>query len=228
MSASPAVLTFALLSIQPWSPGCAAVSVSAVGEAAVEPAAVTVARDYLLDRLHGQRPDVERFELTATGEALHGAAQVAAAVIASGQDHASLLSRHMRVWVRVTEADGRARVVPVWFGAPSAADFVLQEVDVAPLAAVPAAVGDGLAGQRTRHSLSRGHVLLRPDLEPQPQIMNGQTVDVTVRQGAIAIRTSAVALGEARTGEAVRLRNPDSRGDYTAQVTGQGEAEVNR
>jgi flagella basal body P-ring formation protein FlgA len=69
-------------------------------------------------------------------------------------------------------------------------------------------------------------VLLQRDLEERPQIFAGEEVNVGVTLHSIAIATRAVALREARLGESVLLKNPDSEQTYRARVTGPGRAEV--
>ena len=195
---------------------------------------VAAARAHLLDHLHHIRPDVERFELTLTGNP----PVIEGAVVSADAVHGNVLSPHSCVWIK---ASGSA---PVWFSVKAfrkvlvsqrnraardsvdAADFTVEERDVAPLGSVPLPVDADMAGMRTRRVISAGHVVLKDDLEEIPQVLRGQEVTVEVKHGAVEIETSAVALREARTGEAVTLQNPTSHMTYAARVVGQGRVAV--
>ncbi len=227
-------------------------SVIAADRASVTRAAsahiVDVAREYLQRELQASRPDVDRLELVAVGKSEVGGwpvpgrwddahVQVALEGAAPG-----LLRTRACVRVRVKSSDAAWRIVPVWFSvkalrsvlvaqrrlgahdAPSAVDFVPQVVDVAAIPGIPVRPGVELENLRMRRDVWSGHVLLERDLESVPEIQRGQQVEVTVRVGAVAIETSAFALGEARMGDVVSLRNPTSNERYLAHVVGRGEA----
>jgi flagella basal body P-ring formation protein FlgA len=221
-------------------------AVEASGSAASSSALVSTAREYLLRQMRRARPDVTRFELTALGRPVHPTSPGLAPTIAANAGHGTRLARRACVWVQIKRPDGTSGALPVWFAvkafrdvlvaqhhlqaheAPHAGDFAAQEQDVAPLGGVPVRVDTDFAGLRTRRTISAGHTLLSEDMESQPQIQSGQSVEVTVRLGSVAIETSAVALREARLGEWVSLRNPGSQLDYLARVVGQGQAAVVR
>lgn len=209
---------------------------------------VDFAREYLRQQLQTARPDLERLELVAVGKssAANGPAprrwDDAHAKVSVEGAPGGLLRARVCVRVRLKRADGAWRTVPVWFSvralrqvlvaqrrlgaheAPSAVDFVPQFLDVTPLAGIPARLDVDLKNLRMRRAVWSGHVLLERDLESVPEIERGQQVEVTVRVGAVAIQTSAYALGEARTGDLVSLRNPSSNERYLAHVVGPGEA----
>jgi len=203
---------------------------------AAESPAVAVARAHLLDHLHRMRPDIDRFELTALGVA----PSLAHPVVAADAIHGNVLSARTCVWL-----GGRSTgSVPVWFSvkayqpvlvsqrnhaardAVDANDFAVEERDVAPLGGEPLPVDTEVGLMRARHVLSVGHIVLKQDLEPLPQILRGEEVTVEVRHGAVQIETSAVALREARFGEAVTLQNPTSHMTYAGRVVGQGRVVV--
>jgi flagella basal body P-ring formation protein FlgA len=197
---------------------------------------VAVARAHLLDHLQHMRPDIERFELIPLGQP----PSLAHPVVAADAIHGNVLSARTCVWLGGRSAGS----VPVWFSvkayrpvlvsqrsraardAVEAGDFAVEERDVAPLGADPLPVDMEVAQMRTRHVLSVGHIVLKQDLEPMPQILRGEEVTVEVRHGAVEIETSAVALREARFGEPVTLQNPTSHMTYAARVIGQGRAAV--
>jgi flagella basal body P-ring formation protein FlgA len=202
---------------------------------------VAAARAHLLDHLHRIRPDVEHFELALTGRPPAVAGAVAPAKSTGEAIHGNVLSPHTCVWVEGARSVGS---VPVWFSVKAyrkvlvsqrnhaardlvdTGDFTVEELDVAPLGNVPIAVDTDMARMRTRHLISAGRVVLKDDLEEIPQVLRGQEVTVEVKHGAVEIETSAVALREARLGEAVTLQNPTSHMTYGARVVGQGRVAV--
>jgi flagella basal body P-ring formation protein FlgA len=202
---------------------------------------IAVAREALLADLRQEHPDLSRIELTP---AAHPVAPVPA-----GAELSAVLPRHALaarecVWVSVRRGGRSIASVPVWFsvramspvlvmqrthGAHEPLDrseVALEERDVAGLVGKAVDQGTDLSRLRTRHAVAAGRVLLQRDLEERPQIFAGQEVDVGVTLHSIAIETRAVALREARLGESVVLRNPDSAETYRARVTGPGRAEV--
>jgi len=199
---------------------------------------VAVARAHLLDHLRQVRPDVGRFELTLIGHP----PSFARAVVPDNAIHGNALSSRTCVWIEGGRSAGS--VVPVWFAVKAyrpvlvsqhgrgardpvdAGDFAVEERDVAPLSGVPLAVNEDLSRLRARHVIGAGRVVLKDDVEDIPQVLRGQEVDVLVKHGAVEIETSAVALREARLGDAVMLQNPTSHLTYAGRVVGQGRAVV--
>jgi flagella basal body P-ring formation protein FlgA len=208
---------------------------TAFATSVVESPLVVAARAHLQDHLHQIRPDVERFELTLVG---HPPAISGSAVVSANAVHGNVLSPRSCVWIQASGS------VPVWFSVKAyrkvlvsqrnrgardsveAGDFTIEERDVAPLGSVPLALDTDVARMRARHVISAGRVVLKEDLEEIPQVLRGQEVTVEVKHGAVEIETSAVALREARLGEAVTLQNPTSHMTYAARVVGQGRVAV--
>ena len=211
---------------------------------------VTAARARLLDHLHRMRPDIQRFELTAIGHLRahptvgQDSTTARALAVSANAVHGDALSPRTCVWVAVGHGAKPAGSVPVWFGVKAfrsvlvsqrnrgardvvdASDFTVEERDVAPLGGVPLEIDSNLTQMRARRVISSGHILLKGDVEPMPQILRGQEVTVEVKYRSVDIETSAVAMREGRLGESVTLQNPGSHMVYAARVVGQGRAVV--
>lgn len=71
-----------------------------------------------------------------------------------------------------------------------------------------------------------GRLLAWRDVIRRPLVRRGQTVDVSATDGTLTVTLRAVALHDAARGEAVRLRNPDSKKDITATVVAESRAAV--
>lgn len=214
------------------------------GAAARESAAVAAARASLIAQLRHLRPDISRIDATVIG---HPASPLPAGKSWALPLHAMrghALAPHLCVWVEVRSADREVSSVPVWFAVKAyrpvlvsathhwardsvgAQDFTVETRDVAGLGAIPVDVKASLAGMRARRALAPGHILLRPDIEPVPEVLRGDKVAVQVTDGPVAIETDGIALREARLGQTIELRNPTSQKTYTAQVVGRGRAAV--
>lgn len=71
-----------------------------------------------------------------------------------------------------------------------------------------------------------GRTLLWRDLARRPLVRRGQTVDVVASDGPLVVSLRAVALHDAARGDAVRVRNPESRKEFTALVIAESRAAV--
>lgn len=232
----------------------AAVAVIALGsiptggsatEASANSATIAAARAQLLQRLREVRPDLGRIELTVTR--LPDSRSIATGptvVIPANAVQSSVLSARMCVWVTQGRGGHSAGSVPIWFSvkafrsvlvtqqshnardAIAADDLTVEERDVARFSDIPLAINTDLARMRMHRAVMTGHVLLKGDVEPTPQVLRGEEVAVEVQHGAVAIETRAVALREARLGEPVMLQNPTSHETYMARVIGTARAEV--
>jgi flagella basal body P-ring formation protein FlgA len=202
---------------------------------------IAVAREALLADLRQEHPDLSRFEVAPTA---HPVAPLPAGAELSAVVPGHALAAHECVWVSVRRAGRSIASVPVWFAVRAMgpvlvmqrthgahepldrSDVALEERDVVGLVGRPVDRETDLSRLRTRHAVAAGRVLLQRDLEERPQIFAGEEVNVGVTLHSIAIATRAVALREARLGESVLLKNPDSEQTYRARVTGPGRAEV--
>ncbi len=61
-----------------------------------------------------------------------------------------------------------------------------------------------------------GRLLVWRDVLRRPLVRRGQPVDVVASDGVLVVSLRAVALHDAARGESVRVRNPDSRREFTA------------
>lgn len=75
-----------------------------------------------------------------------------------------------------------------------------------------------LEGRRAVNSLAQNAVLTAVNTEPVPLVMRNDTVHVQAKCGAFIITAVAIALEDGQAGETIRVRNPDSRQEYTARV----------
>jgi len=83
-----------------------------------------------------------------------------------------------------------------------------------------------LTGKRAINSLALNAVLTQANTEPVPLVMRNDTVHVQAKCGAILVTAVAVALEDGREGATIRVRNPDSREEYSARVIAAGLLEL--
>lgn len=75
-------------------------------------------------------------------------------------------------------------------------------------------------------NIPAGRLLTLRDVTRRPLVRRGQNLAVLATDGALTITLHAVALHDAGRGESVRVRNPDSKKDFVAEVTGESRATV--
>lgn len=212
--------------------------------AAREPAVIAAARVSLIAELRQIRPDISRIDAAVIGQPASPLPAGASWVVPRHAMRGHALAPHLCVWVELRSAGRAASSVPVWFAVKAyrpvlvsathhwardsvgAEDFTVEMRDVAGLSAIPLDVKASLAGMRARRALAPGHILMRSDIEPIPEVLRGDKVAVQVTDGPVAIETDGIALREARLGQTIELRNPTSQKTYTAQVVGRGRAVV--
>lgn len=71
-----------------------------------------------------------------------------------------------------------------------------------------------------------GRLLTWRDVMRRPLVRRGQLIEVAASDGALTVTLRAIALADAGRGEVVRVRNPDSRREFTAQVVDDARASV--
>jgi flagella basal body P-ring formation protein FlgA len=96
---------------------------------------------------------------------------------------------------------------------------VLRDRDV-----VPASVGD--RNFIFTRSVQAGRLLTWHDLGRRPLVRKGDLVEVTANEGLLALNMKALALQNGALGEAVTVRNLDSRKDFTAFVIDENHVQV--
>lgn len=83
-----------------------------------------------------------------------------------------------------------------------------------------------LVGKRTLNSLPQGAVLTSSNVEQIPLVKRDQVVHVRAQCGAFVINAVAIAMEDGIPGAIIRVRNPDTRLDYSARVVGIGQLEL--
>jgi flagella basal body P-ring formation protein FlgA len=90
--------------------------------------------------------------------------------------------------------------------------------------ALPATVGDG--SFVFSRSVGAGRVLTWRDVARRPLVRKGALVEVSATDGRMVLTLKAVALQNGAQGEAVTVRNPDSKKDFTAFVIDENRVQV--
>ena len=75
-------------------------------------------------------------------------------------------------------------------------------------------------------SVAPGRPLTRRDVSERPVIHKGEMVDVVAHQGSFAIRMKALALENGIARELIKMRNLESRKDFTAEVINESQVQV--
>jgi flagella basal body P-ring formation protein FlgA len=75
-------------------------------------------------------------------------------------------------------------------------------------------------------SLSGGRLLTWRDVVQRPLVRRNQPIEVTASEGGLTVTLRAIALHDAVRGEAVRVRNPESRKEFIATVSDPSRAYV--
>lgn len=96
---------------------------------------------------------------------------------------------------------------------------LLRERDTIP-------VDTDLAAFAVGRPLPTGTVLSWRDVARRPLVRRGETIEVAALSGGLAVTLKAVAMQNGTLGEAIVVRNPASRRDFTAIVVGEQRAEI--
>lgn len=75
-------------------------------------------------------------------------------------------------------------------------------------------------------SVPAGRLLTWRDVGRRPLVRRGQLIEVAASDGALTVTLRAIALADGGRGEIVRVRNPDSRKEFSAQVVAEARALV--
>lgn len=86
------------------------------------------------------------------------------------------------------------------------------------------ASAEGIQFYETNRHVRSGEPLRTSDLRPAALVKRGQIVTLTVVRGGLQLVVKVEALHEARLGERINLRNPESQRVFSGIVTGRGEA----
>lgn len=155
------------------------------------------------------------------------------------------LNKRICAWLDIA-VDGRHyQTLPVWFALkaykpvlttkrPLSAhqrlrpdDFASQVQDVAGIPNVLADISQLSASMWPKHPLREGTTITADDLEEMPLVRSGQSVHVTLAMGSVQIETEGVAQIHGRLGDIVRVQNLQTKGIYSARVTGLDVVTVN-
>jgi flagella basal body P-ring formation protein FlgA len=90
--------------------------------------------------------------------------------------------------------------------------------------AVPASVGD--QSYLIARAVNAGRIVTWRDIARRPLVRKGDLVEVSAADGMLSITLKALALQNGAQGEAVTLRNIESRKDFTAFVIDENRAQV--
>jgi flagella basal body P-ring formation protein FlgA len=90
--------------------------------------------------------------------------------------------------------------------------------------ALPASVGD--QSFIIARAVNSGRIVTWRDVARRPLVRKGDLVEVSAADGMLSVTIKALALQNGAQGEAVTLRNIESRKDFTAFVTDENRAQV--
>ena len=75
-------------------------------------------------------------------------------------------------------------------------------------------------------NMPMGRLLAWRDVVRRPLVRRGQAMEVVVSSGALTVTLHGIALNDAARGESVRVRNPDSKKEFVAQVVSESRATI--
>lgn len=108
----------------------------------------------------------------------------------------------------------------------AAEDIELRERNVLASTAPALTRADEVIGQQVKRPLAAGSLLQAPALEQPVLVRRGDRISVDSAPGTVSVRISGEALGTARRGERVRVKNLQSGRIIDAVVTGNGSAQA--
>jgi len=88
------------------------------------------------------------------------------------------------------------------------------------------ALSDGVNDLTFNRPVQAGTVLTWHDVSRRALVRKGDVIDVSAVDGLLSINMKALAMENGAAGETVRVRNIESKKEFTALVTGQSHAEV--
>jgi flagella basal body P-ring formation protein FlgA len=140
-------------------------------------------------------------------------------------DSAGVSSEHMLVLRAELWRDGWMVRDPVVTGSrlePSALDprrfDALRERDCIP--------ADAKLELDFARNMPAGRLVAWRDVVRRPLVRRGQAMEVVASQGTLTITLHGIALNDAARGESVRVRNPDSKKEFVAQVVAESRGIV--
>lgn len=169
----------------------------------------------------GDLPAEPRVELVAVPPAL--ASQLLVTVLVA--DAGGTTTRHTLVLRAELWLEGWSSREPTVAGSP----VVPETLDVVRFDALRerrALASDVSLELDFLRSIAPGRLLTWNDVRRRPLVRRGQAVDVAASDGNLSVTLRAIALHDASRGQPVRVRNPDSRKEFTAVVVAESRATV--
>jgi flagella basal body P-ring formation protein FlgA len=163
-----------------------------------------------------------RVELTEYPVSMSSSLLVRCRLLADGQNAGDVvLTFRAALW-----RDAWVARQPVATGTAFAADLLdVRRTDfLRDREALPAAAGDETYS--FTRAVQPGRLLTWRDVARRPLVRKGELVEVTARDGALLITMKGLAMQNGAQGEAVTIRNPDSRRDFTAIVVNENHVQV--
>ena len=75
-------------------------------------------------------------------------------------------------------------------------------------------------------SVAAGRPLTRRDIAERPVVRKGQVVEVVARQGMLVVSMKALALENGAMGDLIKLRNLESRKEFSGQILNENKVQV--
>ena len=75
-------------------------------------------------------------------------------------------------------------------------------------------------------NMPMGRLVAWRDVVRRPLVRRGQAMEVIATSGALTVTLNGIALNDAASGETVRVRNPDSKKEFVAQVVSESRATI--
>ena len=153
-------------------------------------------------------------------------------------------SKRMSVWIDLMIDDAHYTTLPVWFGVTANAEaYELQrdlpagtslkpemlkktKRDLAAVNGEPVVALSAVEGQRLMRDLPGGTVLTKGLLQPVPDVVKGQKLQVKASVGSVTLIAMARALEDGNRGDPIRVERLDGSDNYMARILDVGLAIV--
>jgi flagella basal body P-ring formation protein FlgA len=213
-----------------------------------EPNPLEAARSALAAALQARYPEITRVELTPLSGALRRPSGGRPPDIGFEIPADVNLEKRVRIWTFKINEDGTRLRAPSWWAVKALGPVIvarralragelLHPVDIAtedrdlaesPGRLLTADPGMGSTRWRATRFIRAGAAMLRTDLEPAPEVLRGQEIQVSVVSDVVTIQTTGIARDEGRLGSVIAVSKPGTTDRYFAEVTGEREALIRR